>query len=343
MDTDTASTNDLEQRARRGDVEAQLALACRLEVQGDQRLARGWYARASERGSVPALRALAIHLLTHDPVVQGDGVNMMRSAAEKGDAEAAYVCGMLAAQDGQLEGRFDIARKCLEIAAERGWDLARKQLEFLGSDFPSAGALAGASAVRGASLVSRVGTIEGFASPTICDWLIERARPRLQRARVYDQVTGEGRTEDARSNSSIAFGIAQSDLVLMALRARIAATAGLPLSSLEAPAVLHYAPGEQFAPHFDFLDPAVPGYAKDIAEHGQRVATFLLYLNDDFEGGETDFPQSGYRCKGRKGDALLFWNVTPDGEPDMQTLHAGLPTKTGEKWLLSQWLREPKR
>lgn len=76
-----------------------------------------------------------------------------------------------------------------------------------------------------------------------------------------------------------------------------------------------------------------------MAGHGQRILTFLLYLNDDFEGGETEFPLAGIRHKGKKGDALFFWNVHPDGRLDRQTLHAGLPPGIGEKWLLSQWVR----
>ena len=57
------------------------------------------------------------------------------------------------------------------------------------------------------------------------------------------------------------------------------------------------------------------------------------------KGGETEFPLVGFRHKGRKGDALFFWNVQTDGSLDRQTLHAGLPPTTGEKWLLSQWVR----
>jgi prolyl 4-hydroxylase len=110
--------------------------------------------------------------------------------------------------------------------------------------------------------------------------------------------------------------------------------------SLEMTAVLHYAPGQEFVPHFDFLDTDVPAYARDIAARGQRAATFLIYLNDDYEGGETEFPKLDWRCKGRKGDAILFWNLTPEGAPDERMLHAGLPPTKGEKWLLSQWLRQ---
>jgi hypothetical protein len=130
-----------------------------------------------------------------------------------------------------------------------------------------------------------------------------------------------------------------SDFVLLFLRARMAKITELPVDAMEAPAILHYLPGQEFLPHFDFLDTSSPGYAKDVAERGQRVLTFLLCLNDGYEGGETEFPVLGKRWKGRKGSALFFWNVEPDGMPDRRTAHAGLPPTRGEKWLLSQWIR----
>ena len=64
-----------------------------------------------------------------------------------------------------------------------------------------------------------------------------------------------------------------------------------------------------------------------------------MYLNDDYEGGETEFPAIGLRYRGRRGDALLFANVDIVGNPDRRSIHAGLPPTRGEKWLLSQWIR----
>lgn len=332
-----ASGDEVVTLAEQGDREAQFALALRCEGEGRVALARGWFARAAKQGDVAALRALAINLLTREPIVERDGVNMIRSAAHKGDAEAAYVCGMLAAQDEALPDRWTVARECLLRAADRGWEPARRQLDFLAR--VDIAALTGAAPVRSLTNSPRIGVIEGFVTPETCDWLIALARPRVARALVYDPASAGGRVESARSNSSVAFDITQSDIVIMLMRARIAATARLSLGALETSAILHYAPGEQFEPHFDFLDPALPGYARDLAANGQRAATFLLYLNDDYEGGETAFPEIGLHNRGRKGDALLFWNVLPSGEPDRRMLHAGLPPRSGEKWLLSQWMR----
>ena len=96
---------------------------------------------------------------------------------------------------------------------------------------------------------------------------------------------------------------------------------------------------QHFAPHFDFLDEQSPALAADIAARGQRIVTFLLYLNDDYAGGETAFPALGLHHRGRCGDALMFANVDLAQRPDPQTLHAGLPPQRGQKWVLSQWIR----
>ncbi len=82
------------------------------------------------------------------------------------------------------------------------------------------------------------------------------------------------------------------------------------------------------------------GGIKDATENGQRVLTFVIYLSHAYESGETDFPRLRWRFRGRKGDALFWWNVDPDGKPHNRTLHAGLTPQTGEKWLFSQWVRD---
>jgi prolyl 4-hydroxylase len=69
------------------------------------------------------------------------------------------------------------------------------------------------------------------------------------------------------------------------------------------------------------------------------VLTFLVYLNDDYDGGETDFPGLGIAHKGRRGQGLLFVNALDDSEPDLRTVHAGCAPTKGEKWIVSQFIR----
>src|SRR5262249_47930296 len=106
-----------------------------------------------------------------------------------------------------------------------------------------------------------------------------------------------------------------------------------------APAILHYDVGEQITDHYDFIDPASPNYAAQIARQGERVVTFLVYLNDDYARGETEFPRFALRHKGRRGEGLYFANALASGEPDRRALHAGRPPESGEKWIVSQFIR----
>jgi prolyl 4-hydroxylase len=247
-------------------------------------------------------------------------------------------------------------------SAELGWPLAQASLAALANDWALArqivtrntGAPGDWSRLRHAidlpawfavpkigivSASPRIAVIDNFASADICEWLIERARPLLAPAKVFDLVSGAPAHEAVRDNQAFHFGTDDSDLILQFLRARIAAVTELFVAGMEAPAVLHYSVGERFLPHYDFLDQTHPGHAIEIAKSGQRVLTFLLSLNDDYEGGETQFPILSKRYRGRKGNALFFWNVETDGSPDQRVMHAGLPPTRGEKWMLSQWIR----
>jgi predicted 2-oxoglutarate/Fe(II)-dependent dioxygenase YbiX len=135
------------------------------------------------------------------------------------------------------------------------------------------------------------------------------------------------------------FSLIETDFFTQLVRARIAHAAELSTDALEPPEVLHYSVGESYRPHVDFFHPQLPNFAEQMRVKGQRIKTCLLYLNEDFEGGETEFPKLALKYRGRAGDALIFENVKPNGTGDLQTLHAGLPPTRGEKWLFSQWMR----
>ncbi len=49
-------------------------------------------------------------------------------------------------------------------------------------------------------------------------------------------------------------------------------------------------------------------------------------------GGATVFPELKLTLFPSKHDAVLWWNLFPNGEQDMTTLHAGCPVLIGEKW-----------
>jgi hypothetical protein len=186
----------------------------------------------------------------------------------------------------------------------------------------------------------RLRVFRNFARPEECRWLIDQLRAKLDRATVWDETTGRGVEDDYRSNSAAEIALQDMDVVIAVLRARISTATRLPEFIFEVPQLMHYRVGEEFKPHHDFLDPGKPGHALDHARRGQRMGTFLIFLNEDYEGGETEFPKAGLSFRGRTGDALFFANVTRDGRPDPLTLHAGRSPTSGEKWILSQWIRD---
>lgn len=70
-----------------------------------------------------------------------------------------------------------------------------------------------------------------------------------------------------------------------------------------------------------------------------RIMTALIWLNEQFDGGETDFPALNIRVRGGVGDMLVFKNVHGDGSQDDRLVHAGLPVTQGVKWMASRWIR----
>ncbi len=277
------------------------------------------------------------------------GLDLLSRAKALGDPEAPQVEATLAAAGAWRAQSWDDALDLLGEGAERGAAMARRQLELLaGARGPHETWRALARRVDVARWLDvpprrpiceaprmRVG--ERFLPPAVCDWLIARAAGRLRRAEVADDYGAEARFAEHRSNSAFLIDVMQADVVIALVRARISAFVKLPTICFEPPQVLHYAVGEQFKPHFDFLRKTESGPGE---YQGDRIMTFLLYLNDGYEGGETEFPRVGVSHKGAKGDCLVFANVDAAGRPDPLTLHAGAPVARGEKWALSQWIHD---
>jgi len=70
----------------------------------------------------------------------------------------------------------------------------------------------------------------------------------------------------------------------------------------------------------------------DSGPENKRLISALVYLNDDFEGGETDFPLQSYQVKPKAGMICLF--------PSIYTHpHASLPVVKGVKYVIVTWFK----
>jgi prolyl 4-hydroxylase len=296
----------LQQRAQAGDARAQYELGARLLVGRDA------------------------------PFAPRDALRLIETATQQEETRALQLSAVLSAlgvgRAQSWETAFDLVRR----AAEKGDAQARGQLAVTGERF--ADQLAAPTPTQHFD-APRIMTLERFLLPESCTWIMERARPSLETARVKDAERGGVSTDAIRTNTGMGFSVLDTDLVIQLAHARIAAAIGVPVAHQEPTNILHYEPGQEYKPHFDFIDPGVAHFARELQQLGQRTVTFLIYLNDDYEGGATAFPRLDWSFKGKTGDALAFWNIT-GGRPDPRTLHAGTPTSNGVKWLFSKWVRD---
>lgn len=165
-------------------------------------------------------------------------------------------------------------------------------------------------------------------SSTECDLVLAAAAQRYLPSTIVN-ASGQEVPHPLRSSESAPLHWLIEDPAIHALNRRLAKVTGTSYDHAEPFLVLRYQQGQEYRPHLD----ALPGL------DNQRVMTALVYLNDAYLGGETEFTRLGLKVKGRKGDVLVFRNTRADGLPDPISEHAGLPVANGIKYLGSRWIR----
>lgn len=178
-----------------------------------------------------------------------------------------------------------------------------------------------------------------FLSATECAELIAHAEGHMQFSKVVDRASGKAVLHEARTSSSMFLKRGQNDLV-SCIEQRISNVTGLPVENGEGMQILRYDVGQEYRKHYDYFNPDRETTPHHIKRGGQRIATFLMYLNTPEGGGETTFPHAGISVCANEGNALLFRYDTPS--PTTKTLHCGEPVTSGVKWVATKWIRQAK-
>lgn len=189
-----------------------------------------------------------------------------------------------------------------------------------------------------------------FLSDEECDHLIKLAEGHLQKSTVVDANTGGSVDSQVRTSSGTFLHSRQDDIVTR-IEKRLAHVSMIPEENGESLQILKYVNGQKYEPHSDYFHDSVNS---DPSHGGQRVATVLMYLTTPEEGGETVFPYAesngdskgnwsdcakrGLAVKAKKGNALLFYSLKPDGSEDVKSTHGSCPTLKGTKYSATKWL-----
>ena len=193
-------------------------------------------------------------------------------------------------------------------------------------------------AVQMALRFPRIVLFNNFLTYEECDTMIWNARKSVSKSTVVDHNTGASVEHAARTSSGTHFAKHLNSFV-ETIDQRIADLLNWPLEWGESLQVLKYDVGQEYKPHHDYFSPTTSGdNMHHITKGGQRVATFIMYLNTPERGGGTVFPDIGLEVTPSAGSALFF--SYPNLFYGKNTLHGGTPVIAGEKWIATKWLRE---
>ena len=155
-------------------------------------------------------------------------------------------------------------------------------------------------------------------------------------------VVGKDGIDESRTSETA--WISKTDPVAQKIFAKATELTGKPMECCEDLQVVRYKPGTFYRAHHDSCCDDTQA-CKDFEKRGgQRVATLLVYLNDDFEDGHTHFPDHGdLKLKADPGSAILFKPMgASESKCHPKALHAGLPISSGTKYVCNAWIRENK-
>jgi len=176
--------------------------------------------------------------------------------------------------------------------------------------------------------------IDNFLNEKECAAIVEVIKSKLRPS----EIASNNEYDDSfRTSSTCDLGNLNLD-ILKDLDRRICELIGINQSYSEIIQGQHYEVGQEFKAHTDYFEgDQINEFG---GQRGQRTYTFMIYLNDVTEGGETEFYQIDRKIKPSLGKAVIWNNLDKNGSPNPKTLHHAHPVLEGSKTVITKWFRE---
>ena len=167
--------------------------------------------------------------------------------------------------------------------------------------------------------------IENFLSENERIHIKQEAKSKLQASTV-----DKDRRVDEQIRKSETAWLSTEDPIIRSVVERCVNRTDRPIENCEQLQVLRYKEDGHYNPHQDVF----------YQDKNKRLYTFIIALNDEYEGGETAFPNLNEKYKLKAGDALFFHTLDNYGLDTSDALHGGQPVKSGEKWVCNLWVHK---
>ena len=131
--------------------------------------------------------------------------------------------------------------------------------------------------------------IENFINEKECAYIIEQAKKELQ----VSTVDKDRRVDERIRKSETAWLSGNTDYTVRRIIKKCVSHTDRPFKNCEQLQVLRYTEGGHYKPHQDVF----------YQDKNKRLYTFIIALNDDYEGGETSFPVIK--------EAICLWSLVP--------------------------------